>query len=61
MPREAIQEFDRALAAWGGRYESETYSGARHGWTVTDSAAYDEPQAERAYGKLTGLFATALR
>ena len=60
MPREAIAKFDDALAAWGGKYESESYEGAYHGWTVPDSPVYNEPQAERAYGKLTGLLAETL-
>jgi carboxymethylenebutenolidase len=63
MPPEAIAEFDRALRAWGGPYESEVYEGARHGWTVPDreSAVYNQPQAERAFRKLTELFAETLR
>jgi carboxymethylenebutenolidase len=58
IPQEAIDKLDRALAAWGGRYESEVYEGAAHGWTVPDSGAYDEAQAERAFAKLTALLAT---
>lgn len=61
MPKEAIEKFDRALAAWGGQYESETYDDARHGWTMSDSAAYNQPQAERAFAKLRDLFAETLR
>jgi len=61
MPREAIAKFEEALAAWGGRYESEYYEGAYHGWTVPDSPVYNEPAAERAYQKLTGLLAETLR
>jgi carboxymethylenebutenolidase len=61
MPQEAIGKLNRALALWGGRYESEIYDGARHGWTVPDSAAYNEPQAEKAFAKLTDLFAQTLR
>jgi len=60
MPAEAIAKFEEALAQWGGSYASETY-GARHGWTVPDSAAYDEPEAERAFAALTALFEAALR
>jgi carboxymethylenebutenolidase len=56
MPEEAIEKFDRALSAWGGRYESELYEGASHGWTVPDSPVYNPQQAERAFGKLTELF-----
>jgi carboxymethylenebutenolidase len=61
MPREAIARLEEALTAWGGRYESEYYDGAYHGWTVPDFPVYNEPQAERAYGKLTELLAETLR
>jgi carboxymethylenebutenolidase len=60
MPKEAIEKFDRALAAWGGRYESETYDGAHHGWTVPDNPAYNESPAERAFRKLAELFSSTL-
>jgi carboxymethylenebutenolidase len=60
MPPEAIERLDRALAAWGGRYESEVYAGARHGWTVPDSPVFNGPQAERAFARLTELLAQAL-
>jgi carboxymethylenebutenolidase len=59
MPAEAIAAFDTALAQWGGQSESETYD-ALHGWTVPDSAAYDEPEAERAFANLRDLFAETL-
>ncbi len=61
MPEEAIKKFDRALAAWTGKYESEVYDGAYHGWTVPDGPVYNRPRAERAFEKLTGLFAQALK
>ncbi len=61
MPKEAIEKFERALASWGGRYESETYDGAHHSWTMPDSPAYNQPQAERAFGKLVDLFSATLR
>jgi len=60
MPADAIAQFDRALAAWGGRYASEVYDGAHHSWTVTDSPAYNRPQAERAFERLTALLADTL-
>lgn len=60
MPKEAIEKLEKALAAWDGRSESETYQGARHGWTVPDSAAYNAPQADRALEKMTSLFQAAL-
>jgi carboxymethylenebutenolidase len=61
MPEEAIEKFDRALTAWGGKYESEVYDGAFHGWTVPDVPIYNKPQADRAFGKLTELFASTLK
>ena len=61
MPQEAIDKLNAALKAWGGKYESEVYDDALHGWTVADSAAYKQPQAERAFGKLTALFAETLK
>ncbi|MGH9734642.1 MAG: dienelactone hydrolase family protein [Candidatus Acidiferrales bacterium] len=59
MPKEAIENLDRALAAWGGRYDNELYQ-ARHGWTVPDNPAYNEAEAERAYKKLTDLLNSTL-
>lgn len=61
MPAEAIEKFEKALAAWGGEYESETYEGALHGWTVPGGPVYNEPQAERAFAKLIELFAATLK
>jgi carboxymethylenebutenolidase len=59
MPAEAIDRLEQALAARGGRYETEVYP-AGHGWTVPDSAAYNESQAERAFQKLTVRLAETL-
>jgi carboxymethylenebutenolidase len=61
MPQEAIDKLDAALKAWGGKYESEVYTGALHGWTVADSAAYNQAQAERAFNKLKDVLAATLR
>lgn len=61
MPQQAIEKLNQALKNWGGRYESEIYEGAHHGWTVPDSPAYNQPPAERAFEKLAGLFALALK
>ena len=57
MTAEDIAYFEQALAAWDGEYESETYEGASHGWTVPDNPVFNATQAERAFGKLTELFA----
>jgi carboxymethylenebutenolidase len=61
MPAESISKLEGVLKAWGGRYESETYEGALHGWTVPGGHAYNHPQAERAFEKLTQLFAETLK
>jgi len=55
MPQEAIEQLNRVLLAWGGKYESEVYDGAYHGWTTPDSPVYNQPQAERAFDKLVEL------
>ena len=60
MPAEAIEKLDGALKAWGGQYESEVYE-ASHGWTVPDSHAYNQPQADRAFAKLMTLFSETLK
>lgn len=61
MPEDAIKKLDAALAAWGGKYQSEVYDGAYHGWTTPDAPVYNQPQAERAFEKLIALFAEALK
>ena len=60
MPKEAIEKFEQALAAWGGKYESETYDRCLHSWTTPDSPVYNPEAASRAFAKLTALFASAL-
>jgi carboxymethylenebutenolidase len=55
MPADAIAKLGRALEAWGGAYESETYDGAFHGWTTPDSPVYSASPAERAFRKLKAL------
>jgi carboxymethylenebutenolidase len=60
MPAEAIEKLNRALEAWGGKYESEVFEGAAHAWTVPDSPVYNQPQAAKAFAKLTQLFAETL-
>lgn len=40
--------------------EIEVYAGAAHGWTVPDSAVYNQAQAEKAWSRLLVLFGKAL-
>jgi carboxymethylenebutenolidase len=61
MTAEAIAKFEAALQNWGGRYESEPYSGAAHAWTMSDSPVYNQKQAERAFQKLAELLHSTLR
>jgi len=56
MNADAITELVKTLKTWGGHFESEMYEGAHHGWAVPDNPNYNQPQAERAFEKLTALF-----
>jgi carboxymethylenebutenolidase len=40
--------------------EIEVYAGAAHGWCPPDSQVYNEPQAEKAWGRLLALYNKAL-
>ena len=46
-----------AAAAAGRPAEVEVYP-AVHGWTTPDASAYDPAQAERAWARMSALFAT---
>lgn len=55
MTPDAVEKLNDTLKGWGGKYQSEVYEGARHGWTVPGRDVYDEKQAERHYEKLFDL------
>jgi carboxymethylenebutenolidase len=40
--------------------EIEVYAGAAHGWCPPDSQVYNQPQAEKAWGRLLALYGKAL-
>ena len=40
--------------------EIEVYEGAAHGWCPPDSGVYNEPQAEKAWGRLLAIYGKAL-
>ena len=40
--------------------EIEVYEGAMHGWCSLDSPVYNEPQAEKAWGRMLVLFDSSL-
>lgn len=62
MPPEAIEKLETLLKSWPGKSESETYAGARHGWTVPGRPeVYNEAQAERHYVKLFELLDATLK
>lgn len=46
-----------AFTAAGVPAEIEVYAGAQHGWCPPDSAVYNQPQAEKAWGRLLATFA----
>ena len=55
MSAEQIATFERTLSEAGAQYRSEVYPGAQHGYTMADTAAYDEPSAERHFRELSAL------
>ena len=57
---EQIATLEAALRDWHGAFQSETYEGARHGWTVPGRLVYNELQAERAFEKQVELFEATL-
>jgi carboxymethylenebutenolidase len=60
MPPEAIARLDEALDAAGLDHVTEVYAGAAHGYTMADTAAYDEASAERHYAALEDLLRRSL-
>jgi carboxymethylenebutenolidase len=60
MTAENITALEAALRQWHGAFQSETYEGARHGWTVPGRPIYNELQAERAFEKLVELMKASL-
>lgn len=61
MPAERIQRLNAALDAAGVRYRAEVYRGAAHGFTMADTAAYDEAATERHWTELLVLLNRSLR
>jgi carboxymethylenebutenolidase len=60
MTAEQIATLERTLEEAGARYRSEVYEGAQHGYTMADTAAYDEPSRERHFRELRSLLDRAL-
>jgi carboxymethylenebutenolidase len=61
MPPEQQQRLDAALTEAGVTHTCEQYDGAAHGFTMADTAAYDEAATERHWAALTGLFRRTLQ
>jgi carboxymethylenebutenolidase len=61
MPADAIKKLDKALQAWGGTYENDTYDGALHGWMIPGGKVHNPDQAERGFAKLMALLDSTLR
>lgn len=61
MPAEAIATVEQTLAEAGVTYRSEVYAGASHGFTMADTAAYDEAAAERHLTELLALLDRTFR
>ena len=55
MTPEQVRALEQALDEAGVQYRSELYEGAAHGYTMSDTAAYDEAAAERHFTELFGL------
>jgi carboxymethylenebutenolidase len=60
MPPEQIERLEAALDAAGVRYRSEVYEGAPHGFTMADTATYNEAAERRHWVNLFELLDRAL-
>ena len=60
MPPEAIATLGETLSAAGLTARNEVYDGAAHGYTMADTAMYDEAATERHFSALKGLLARSL-
>lgn len=55
MSPEQIATVEQALQRAGVSYRCELYEGAAHGYTMSDTAAYEEAAAERHFAELFAL------
>jgi carboxymethylenebutenolidase len=60
MTAEQIATLERTLEETGARYRSEVYEGAQHGYTMADTAAYNEAARERHFRELRALLERTL-
>jgi carboxymethylenebutenolidase len=61
MDPEQMARLTKVLAEAHVRHTAELYIGAQHGWTQTDTPAYDEPSAERHWARMLELFDRVLQ
>jgi carboxymethylenebutenolidase len=61
MPPEQMGRLATALGEAHVRNTAELYVGAHHGWTQTDTPAYNAPSAERAWMRLFDLLGRTLQ
>ena len=59
MTAEQIATLDQALKDASLSYRSEVYEGAQHGYTMADTAAYNEGARERHFRELRALLERA--
>lgn len=59
MTVEQIGVLDQALSQAGVRYRSEIYEGALHGYTMSDTAVWNEAACERHFRELFALLGRA--
>jgi len=60
MDAEAQSRLDAALVEAGVRHTTAVYPGARHGFTMADTGAYDAQAAQRHYAELEALLRDTL-
>ena len=60
MTPEQIATFEKALEEAGATYRSELYEGAAHGYTMADTAAFNEQARERHFRELGALLERTL-
>ncbi|QFQ96228.1 dienelactone hydrolase family protein [Streptomyces phaeolivaceus] len=60
LPPEQIDLLDKTLTEAGVRHRTEVYAGASHGYTQSDTAAYDAEATERHWDALLELLDRAL-
>lgn len=61
MTPEDIARLEGALQKAGSRYQAELYTGALHGFTMTDLPVYNKAACDRHWDRLLALFGRTLR